>query len=103
MPQHDGRRANDAAWQGGLKEPATVLLMDALRIDPHAVAYPDFVCVARLYVWLLLQERHLGGKLAGEPQVVRVQKGHELATRRCHTTVARRTDAGVSLPDVGQG
>src|SRR5262249_48156264 len=91
-----------AAWQGRLKQPAAVLLMDVLWIDPHAVAYPDFVRVARLDVWLLLQEGYLGGNLAGQPQVVRVQKGHQCAARCRYTAVARRTDASASLSDIGQ-
>ena len=50
--------------------------MDELRINPHAVAYPHFVRVARLGLWLLLQERYLRRDLPGKPQVIGVQKGN---------------------------
>src|SRR5207248_5475540 len=53
-------------------------------------------------LWWLLQERHLGGKLTGQPQVVRVQKGHQFAARYCHPVVASCTDASVGMPYIGQ-
>jgi hypothetical protein len=76
--------------------------MDLLGIHAHAVADPDFVRVARLGLWLLLQECYLRRDLPGQPQVIGVQEGDQRATRCCHTTIAGNADTGVGLPDICQ-
>jgi hypothetical protein len=76
--------------------------MDLPGIHPHAVAYPDFVRVARLGVWLMLQECYLRRDLPGKPQVVGVQKGNERAMRYCRTAITGGADTGVGLPDIPQ-
>ena len=33
-----------------------MLLVDLTRVHPHATAYPDFVRIAHLHLWLLLED-----------------------------------------------
>jgi hypothetical protein len=76
--------------------------MDLPGIHPHAVADPDFVRVARLSLWLLLQECYLRRDLPGKPQVIGVQKGDQRAMRCCNTAITGDADTSVGLPDIYQ-
>ncbi len=73
-PDHHGGRTHEASFEKQGKAVPFWLLVILSRIEAFAVSKPEFFSLAQLDARGFVKVSHLGRQLAGEPEVVGVEK-----------------------------